>query len=261
MTADSKKYIQTENLSIYYDGVCILKDINFECEQGDFVAIIGMSGSGKSSFLNALANFIPYTGNITIPADIGYIFQSYSLFPWMTVRQNIGFGLKQLSVKEKESVVNQLLNRIELSQEGDKYPAQLSGGQVQRVALARTFSTNPEIILADEPYAALDHHTRDKMHEWLLDILKGSKKTVIFVTHYIEEAIFLADRIIIIKDKTFIADIKMPFAKPRDPNIRYQKEFLDMKFEILSRMDPSVATANNNISGYRPKDKTETFTF
>lgn len=173
---DTNNYIKTESVSIYYDDICVLRDINFECAQGDFVSIIGMSGSGKSSFLNALAHFIPSHGKITIPSSIGYIFQSHSLFPWMTVKQNIAFGLHDLPVKEKEYRVNELLHRIALVHDKDKYPAQLSGGQIQRVALARTFSTNPEVILADEPYAALDHHTRDKMHEWLLDILRESKK-------------------------------------------------------------------------------------
>jgi ABC-type nitrate/sulfonate/bicarbonate transport system ATPase subunit len=113
----------------------------------------------------------------------------------------------------------------------------LSGGQVQRVALARTFAADSEIILADEPYAALDHHTRDKMHEWLLDILRESRKTVIFVTHYIEEAIFLSDRVVVVRDNRFVADLVMPFPKPRDPDIRYRKEFLDIKYEILLKME------------------------
>ena len=247
MTDNSDKYIQAQDLSIFYDNVCVLKDINFECDKGDFVSIVGLSGSGKSSFLNALANFIPYEGKVTIPSKIGYIFQTHSLFPWMTVKQNIAFGLQHLSRQEQELKINQLLNRIGLVNEANKYPAQLSGGQVQRVALARTFSTDPEVILADEPYAALDHYTRDKMHEWLLDILRESKKTVIFVTHYIEEAVFLSDRIIIIKDKKFIDNLIIPFSKPRDPNIRYQKEFLDVKYEILTIMDPASISQTKKV--------------
>lgn len=228
--------IEVEQLSIKYDDKSILKNVNFSCYAGEFVSIVGKSGTGKSSFLNALANFIPYTGHIKIPSDIGYIFQNYALFPWMTVEDNIGFGIENKSKSEKQNITKELLSKIDMNSFSQRYPSQLSGGQIQRVALARAFAKNPSIILADEPYGALDHHTRDKMHEWLLSILNKSIKTVIFVTHYIEEAIFLSDRVIVLKDSSFVANIEITFAKPRTNQLKFSADFIAMKEKILSFM-------------------------
>jgi NitT/TauT family transport system ATP-binding protein len=228
--------IEVEQLSIKYDDKSILENVNFSCHAGEFVSIVGKSGTGKSSFLNALANFIPYTGYVKIPSDIGYIFQNYALFPWMTVEDNIGFGIENKSKSEKENIIQQLLLKIEMTAFAKRYPSQLSGGQIQRVALARAFAKNPSIVLADEPYGALDHHTRDKMHEWLLSTLNESIKTVIFVTHYIEEALFLSDRVVVLKDHSFIANIEITFAKPRTNQLKFSADFIAMKEKILSFM-------------------------
>lgn len=232
----SKSYIDVSKLSVSYGSIIVLKDLHFRCDDGEFVSIVGKSGAGKSSFLNALSGFIPYHGNIKIPKNIGYVFQKNALFPWLTVRQNIGFGLTNLSKKEKKKHIDEMLKRIEMKEYSKQYPQQLSGGQIQRVALARALAPDPDVIFMDEPYGALDHHIRDKMQEWLLSIWQLSKMTVLFVTHYIEEAVFLADRIVVINSKSIVHDMHIPFKRPRDNKIRFSKKFLDIKHQILDVM-------------------------
>ena len=229
--------INVKSLSVSYDNFYALDSVDFECRKGEFVAIVGQSGSGKSSFLNALAGFIPYTGSIHIPNSIGFIFQNYALFPWMSVENNIRFGLSNMDSKHQERRVKDLLDTIGMSDKSIQYPTQLSGGQIQRVALARALAPDPDILLMDEPYGALDYHTRDRMQNWLLSIWKESKKTVIFVTHYIEEAIFLADRIIVINNKKFISNIDVTFSRPRNDDLRFTEKFLDIKHIILDYME------------------------
>ena len=231
-----KGYIMTENLTVSYQDTVILSDIHFTCSDSEFVAIVGKSGTGKSTFLKALADFIPYTGKIEMPESFGYVFQNYALFPWMTVETNIGFGLEGCSRSQRKKRVQEMLEKIEMTGYEKKYPAQLSGGQVQRVALARALAPDPEVMLMDEPYGALDHHTREKMQSWLLSIWKETQKTILFVTHYIEEAVFLADRIIVVSDKKFIADIPVPFSRPRSDQMRFSNDFLKTKFDVLEYM-------------------------
>lgn len=211
--------------------------VDFACFDGEFISIVGKSGSGKSSFLNALAGFIPYEGTVGAPPGLGYVFQNYALFPWMTVRENIEYGLSQLPKQQRRKRVLEMLERIEMLELGKRYPSELSGGQIQRVALARALAPDPSVLLMDEPYGALDHHTRDRMQTWLLSLWQQSRKTVLFVTHYIEEAIFLADRIVVLRDKQFVADLKAPFSRPRRQELRFSERFLDMKHEVLDFME------------------------
>jgi len=180
---------------------------------------------------------VPYEGEIEAPSSVGYVFQSYALFPWMTVKKNIEFGLNGLDKIERHKRVKQMLEQIDMAEYAKRYPSQLSGGQVQRVALARALAPNPAVLFMDEPYGALDHHTREKMQDWLLSVWKDTRKTVLFVTHYIEEAIFLADRIIVVNGKKFVADLAVPFSRPRDAEVRFSKTFLDMKHQVLEYME------------------------
>ena len=233
----SRPLIKVRGLSVSYGSFQVLDGVDFECKDGQFVAIVGMSGTGKSTFLNALAGFVPYEGTVEVPDSIGYVFQSYALFPWMTVEKNIAFALTGVERSQRRARVQEMLKRIEMAELGKRYPSELSGGQVQRVSLARALAPDPAVLLMDEPYGALDHHTRDRMQNWLLSVWSETKKSVIFVTHYIEEAIFLSDRIVVIRDKRFAVDVKVPFSRPRSDDLRFSERFLDMKHEVLDHME------------------------
>ena len=226
-------YISVKNLSVCYDGSYALKKLNFEASKGEFVAVVGKSGSGKTTFLHALARFIPFSGKIIMPVKIGMVFQHYAVFPWLTVSENIGFGLKNQNQNQQARIIQEHLKLTELEEKRDKYPAELSGGQVQRVALARSLAPNPEILLMDEPYGALDAHTRDKMQQWLLDVWFTYRKTIIFVTHNIEEAIFLADRVLLLSHGCFIKEWTVPLERPRLECVKFSNQFNKLKKEIL----------------------------
>jgi len=196
-------YLQTKNLAVFYKNNCILNNLNFSAKQGEFIVIIGKSGCGKTTFLNALANLIPFSGEIKIAHKLGFVFQQYPIFPWLTVSQNIAFGLDDYPKQSKAQIIQKHLKMIGLETKKDNYPAQLSSGQKQRVALARSLAHRPKVLLMDEPYGALDYYTKLKMQKWLLNIWSKHKNTIIFITHDIEEAIFLADRILVLKNKKF----------------------------------------------------------
>jgi len=228
--------IETKNLIVSYGDNCVLKNINLNIKKGEFVAIVGKSGSGKTTFLNSLAGFIPFSGQIIIPKHIRAVFQDYAVFPWMTVSKNITLSLENYNYEQQQKIIQEYLELSGLEDKKDKYPAELSGGQVQRVALARALASQPEVLLMDEPYGALDTYTRDKMQAWLLDVWTKYKKTIIFVTHNIEEAIFLSDRVLILNNKEFTQDLKVPFARPRREEIKFSTEFNNFKKEILRHL-------------------------
>ena len=218
--------IAIENLSVNYNGDPVLSNLDLDVKQGEFVAVIGQSGCGKTTLLNAIAGFIDYNGVIRKPAKIGVVFQNYAIFPWLSIKNNISFGL------EDSSAVNHYINMIGLKKQKNNFPFELSGGQIQRVALARALASDPDLILMDEPYGALDVYTRDKMQKWLLDIWQKERKTVIFVTHFIEEAIFLADTVLLLKDKRIMKQFKINFKRPRSENIKFDEKFIELKKEI-----------------------------
>ncbi|MCE1240443.1 MAG: ABC transporter ATP-binding protein [Azonexaceae bacterium] len=222
--------------------VVALKDINLGIQPGEFVCLLGPSGCGKSTLLNAVAGFQPPSaGEILIERktilapgpDRGMVFQEYALFPWMTVAQNIAFGL-EIQKKDKAEIdltVNQLLDLLHLKDFRDRFPKDLSGGMRQRVAIARVLALDSPIMLMDEPFGALDALTRRNLQDELLRIWEKLGKTILFVTHSIEESIYLADRIIVMtyRPGTVKRDQKVDMPRPRDPS---SADFNDLKREL-----------------------------
>ncbi|NVO08196.1 MAG: ABC transporter ATP-binding protein [Rhodoferax sp.] len=211
--------------------VVALKDIQLEIPQGQFVCLLGPSGCGKSTLLNAIAGFsLPSSGSImaggkevTGPGpDRGMVFQEYALFPWMTVEKNIAFGLeiKGLDAASIQGTVSTLLAKLGLTDFRNRYPKDLSGGMRQRVAIARILALDSPILLMDEPFGALDALTRRNLQDELLRIWAELGKTVIFVTHSIEEAIYLADRIVVMtyRPGTVKRDLLVDLPRLRDPS-------------------------------------------
>ncbi|MES2073084.1 MAG: ABC transporter ATP-binding protein [Pseudomonadota bacterium] len=222
--------------------VVALKDINLDIPQGQFVCLLGPSGCGKSTLLNAVAGFsLPSSGTILTDGkdvrgpgpDRGMVFQEYALFPWMTVEQNIAFGLeiKGSSKAEIQQKVDALLAMLGLSDFRRRFPKDLSGGMRQRVAIARVLALDSPIMLMDEPFGALDALTRRNLQDELLRIWSELKKTIIFVTHSIEEAIYLADRIVVMtyRPGTVKRDIMVDLPRMRDPSAA---EFNALKREL-----------------------------
>jgi NitT/TauT family transport system ATP-binding protein len=222
--------------------VVALKDINLDIPQGQFVCLLGPSGCGKSTLLNAVAGFAPpSSGSITADGKLvtapgperGMVFQEYALFPWMTVADNIGFGLeiKGQPKAQVTATVDKLLNMLSLQDFRNRYPKDLSGGMRQRVAIARVLALDSPIMLMDEPFGALDALTRRNLQDELLRIWSELKKTIIFVTHSIEEAIYLADRIVVMtyRPGTVKRDILVDLPRLRDPA---SAEFNALKREL-----------------------------
>ncbi|MFS2004905.1 ABC transporter ATP-binding protein [Duganella sp. CT11-25] len=210
--------------------VVALQDINLEIPQGQFVCLLGPSGCGKSTLLNAVAGFAPPSaGSITADGQLvtapgperGMVFQEYALFPWMTVADNVAFGLeiKGMAKGGIDAIVDQLLKMLSLQDFRNRYPKDLSGGMRQRVAIARVLALDSPIMLMDEPFGALDALTRRNLQDELLRIWAELKKTIIFVTHSIEEAIYLADRIVVMtyRPGTVKRDIMVDLPRLRDP--------------------------------------------
>ena len=222
--------------------VYALKDIDLEIRRGEFVCLLGPSGCGKSTLLNAVAGFsLPSAGTIAVDGapvtepgpDRGMVFQEYALFPWMTVAQNIAFGM-EVQDKPKAEIndkVDWLLEVLKLKDFRDRFPKDLSGGMRQRVAIARVLGMDSPIMLMDEPFGALDALTRRNLQDELLRIWKEFGKTILFVTHSIEESIYLADRIVVMtyRPGTINRDQRVTMPRPRDTSA---PEFNELKREL-----------------------------
>lgn len=240
--------IQNVNKSFTVDGqkVDVLKDINLEVQEGEFIAIVGHSGCGKSTLLKIIAGLEKNdTGLVTVDGkevngpgmDRGMIFQEHRLFPWMSIEKNVQLGLKGLSKEEKTKLSDQYLELVKLSEFKKAYPSQLSGGMSQRAAIARSLVSQPEILLLDEPFGALDALTKIELQEELLKIRERFHNTMLMVTHDIEEAVYLADRIVVMSARPGrIKDvIKVELGTYRDRGgsdfAHYKKKIFDYFFE------------------------------
>ncbi len=243
-----KLIIHDVNKSFIVNGqsVDVLKDINLEIEEGEFVVIVGHSGCGKSTLLKMIAGLETNdTGELSVDGkeisgpgmDRGMIFQEHRLFPWMSIEKNVQLGLKGLSKEEKRKLSDQYLELVKLSEFKKAYPSQLSGGMSQRAAIARSLVSQPEILLLDEPFGALDALTKIELQEEMLKIRERFHNTMIMVTHDIEEAVYLADRIVVMSARPGrIKDvIKVELGKYRDRGSTdftyYKKKIFDYFFE------------------------------
>ena len=231
--------------------VTALKNINFKTHRREFVCVIGPSGCGKSTLIRILAGLeTPSSGQVLLDGepksepgpDRGMVFQGYTLFPWLTIKKNVMFGL-QMEGKSKSTAESEALQWIELvglSKFSDAYPHQLSGGMKQRVAIARALANQPRILLMDEPFGALDAQTRFKMQTNLIDIWKNIDITVLFITHDLDEAIYLADRILVLKAHPGEVQelIEVPVPRPRSPEQFLSPEFLATKKRLEELIHP-----------------------
>jgi ABC-type nitrate/sulfonate/bicarbonate transport system ATPase subunit len=226
-----------------------LEPISLSVADHAFVTILGPSGCGKSTLLRLVAGLDrPSAGRIVLDgkpvaapgADRGMVFQSYTLFPWLTVADNIAFGLREKGVPapQRSTVVREWLGRIGLEGFEQHYPKQLSGGMQQRTAIARALANDPAILLLDEPFGALDNQTRALMQELLLGIWERERKTVLFVTHDIEEAIFLASRVVVMTARPgrIKADVAIDLPHPRHYTIKTSPEFSQLKARLTEEI-------------------------
>jgi ABC-type nitrate/sulfonate/bicarbonate transport system ATPase subunit len=226
-----------------------LEPIHLDVADNDFVAILGPSGCGKSTLLRIVAGLdAPTTGRVLLDgapvtgpgADRGMVFQSYTLFPWLTVRQNIGFGLRERGVRgpEEARIADAFIARVGLAGFADHLPGMLSGGMQQRTALARALANDPRILLLDEPFGALDTQTRGLMQELLLGVWEADRKTVLFVTHDIEEAIFMAGRVVVMTARPgqvkVAVDVDLPH--PRHYTLKTTPEFAALKARLTDEI-------------------------
>ncbi|MDO9709688.1 ABC transporter ATP-binding protein [Paracraurococcus lichenis] len=223
---------------------------------GEFVAILGPSGCGKSTLLRIVAGLdAPSAGSVSLDGrpiagpgpDRGMVFQSYTLFPWLTVERNIRYGLEERGLPEAEqrAIAARFIERVGLRGFEQHWPRQLSGGMQQRCALARALANDPEILLLDEPFGALDHQTRELMQELLLEIWQQDRKTVLFVTHDIDEAVFLANRVLVMSARPgrIKAEVPVPLPYPREWTVKTTPDFAALKARLMAEIRDEVRRA------------------
>jgi NitT/TauT family transport system ATP-binding protein len=261
MPANHKISLRNVSKSFYSptgQKIQAIHDINFDVEDafapdgrdiGEFRVLLGPSGCGKSTILRLIAGLDqPDSGEILVGGkrvtepgrDRGMVFQKYTSFPWLTIENNVGYGLKINGVPkpERDKTVAKLIQDVGLAGFEKSYPDTLSGGMQQRVAIARTLALRPSVILMDEPFGALDAQTRADMQELLLKIWDESASTILFVTHDVDEAVYLADRVYVLcaRPGTIIEDVPVTFGRPRDPSVKQQKEFHELQQHVLASL-------------------------
>jgi sulfonate transport system ATP-binding protein len=245
---------------VYANGVNALRGIDLDVAPGEILAVVGGSGCGKSTMLRLIAGLdLPTEGEITVNNEritaphpsIGMVFQEPRLLPWLTVEKNIGFGIDQLPMEEQARRIDQALNLIGLQGYGQRLPKELSGGQAQRVAIARALVAQPTVLLLDEPFSALDPLTRHDLHNQMIDLWKAYRPTLVMVTHDAEEAVSLADRVIVMAPKPgrIAEEILIVSGRPRN---RLEDSFAMARRRVLTALDhsmnPEVDRKNTGIS-------------
>jgi NitT/TauT family transport system ATP-binding protein len=250
---------QVNNNGVISNEIEVLDGFDLKIKKGEFLVLVGPSGSGKSVFLDIVGGLSAPTSGVVYlddqvveapSAKTGYVFQQYALFPWRTALSNIEFGLESRGVPKEERVqtARELLAVFGLSDFEDRFPYQLSGGMQQRVAIARALATKPEVLLMDEPFAALDAQTREILQNELIRIWEGTDTTVIFVTHSIDEAVFLADRVAVVTARPGkvkeIIDIDLP--RPRDVDVRSSCEFASNRHRVWDALKAEVNKAQQD---------------
>ncbi|MEP0747412.1 ABC transporter ATP-binding protein [Trichocoleus sp. AS-A2] len=252
VSALAKGSVEVKDLSVafkrrdQYGPLLVLESTNFKINPGEFVCLLGPSGCGKSTILNLIAGFLkPTRGQVLVDeqpvekpgADRGFVFQQYSLLPWKTTFENVEFGLKiqGISRAERTELVNDYLDRVGLYKHRHSYPHQLSGGMQQRASIVRALVNSPSVLLMDEPFAALDAQTRHMMQELLLNIWSDLKSTVIFVTHDIEEAIFLSDRILVmgVRPGRIKETVVVNLDRPRHIDTMLSPDFVNLNRQVF----------------------------
>jgi NitT/TauT family transport system ATP-binding protein len=242
-----KARISFEHVSVNFGGLRVVDDVTYDIRDGEFVSVIGPSGCGKTTMLNIVAGFMqPSAGTVILDGkpvtqpgpDRGVIFQEYGVFPWLTVKQNIEFGLKLVASRvpeaEREEVCQRYMRLMGLADFADAWPKTLSGGMRQRLAIARAYAVRPEFLLMDEPFGALDAQTRSAMQDLLLEVLQAEGKTVMLITHSVEEAIYLSNRIVVMTARpTRIREIVVvPFGYPRTESLHERPEFGELRSHV-----------------------------
>ncbi len=235
------------------ETVRVFDQLSLRIEPGEFVSLVGSSGCGKTTLLNMIAGFLhPDSGIVSIDGQTirapgrerGVVFQQYAVFPWMTVRQNVAFALTlesspKRSKAEMDELIAHYLDMVGLSKFADALPKTLSGGMKQRVAIARAYAADPEILLMDEPFAALDAQTRERMQELLLAVTRTEHRTVLFVTHSIEEALYLSDKVVVLRGRpSRVVDIvTVPLGRQRDKSMRLASEIVALRGSVEATIE------------------------
>ena len=260
--------LKVEDLSKKFDTpkgeILALNNINLEIHRREFITVIGPSGCGKTTLIRILAGLdFPTSGNVLLEgkkmegpsAERGMVFQDYTLFPWLSVKKNVMFGLeiKGLGTLKAEAEAMEWLEIVGLAKFADAYPGQLSGGMKQRVAIARSLANRPEILFLDEPFGALDAQTRASMQAYLLKIWQNVDVTIFFVTHDLDEAVYLSDRILVLRSNPGEIDelIEVPVPRPRDPGQFLTPEFLATKKRLEELIRPPELAQNEGIQMIR----------
>ena len=268
MSTSAAQRIAFDHVSVAFETahgpLKVVEDVSFSIADQEFVSIIGPSGCGKTTMMNIVAGFVqPTGGSVTLDGkpiggpgpERGVIFQEYGVFPWLTVEQNIAFGLNLAANRQSEAakkeVVHRYMGLMGLTDFAKAFPKTLSGGMRQRLAIARAYAVKPQFLLMDEPFGALDAQTRSNMQDLLLEVLAAEGKTVMLITHSVEEAIYLSSKIIVVtaRPSRIRTVIDVPFAYPRDEGLHERPEFGELRSHIRDLVMKEYAAQQQQVAG------------